>query len=670
MDDACKVVDIRMDADCEEAIQHIRNGEKYKYLLLGLREGPQLHLDDYGYMHEGVERTLSRLRSDQCYYMLYFDDHSAGKGELVLVAWLPRHIQNCESDLYHRALMIVKALLKVEHLLILNDGVVSSPTFKDSIRKTLACARNKNIVRVPALDHPIDVEGLGCLYFKRMFANRAKIAQIDAVTGKSTTHGELLRDSIRLAMNMKERGIGRGDIVTICSIDNDVVAMPTYATLFLGATVSALDVSFSLNDFVNSLGQIAPKIMFVESKAVDKVERALEIVGQKCELVVIGKADVHTPFSSLIQPVPGENDFRPIPAKSLLDTAYIVFTSGSTGVPKTICHNHHALQFQLRNFISTQFCWDLVLHYSTPYWTLYTKFLGMATILGTSRLIYPDFSEKSWHFTKYKVTFMFLSVSEITSMCAYERPRNVDLSGLKIMVGGNVINNDHLKKLEKVFYDTEIYLSYGMTEVPCGLTTFKPNTKLDRELKKKYPTSVGLSVSGLSYKIVDPETEEILGPNKKGELRIKTPFPLSGYFKVQPSSLWDSFGWLKSGDLAYYTEDHCFYVVDRIKNMFKYKDYHIVPSVLERALESHPSVRKAAVIGLPDEENGHLPLGVVILKSTQESVTGSVLQAFVDGKVADYERLRGGVKIVDKFPTTSTGKIRKWLLQNMIINAN
>lgn len=665
-----KVVDIKMENECEAAIREIKNGEKYKYLLLNLREGPFLHLTDFGYMYEGSDGLLAKLPMNRCYFILYYNDHPAGKGDLIFIAWIPKQIQNAESDLYHRALMILKTLINVEHILIMDDGFVNSQTFKDSIRKTLVCSTNKNIVRTPELKHPIDGEGLGCLYYKRMVKNRAKIAQIEGLTGKSTTYGELLRDSVRLAINIQDRGVGRGDIVTICSNDNNAVAVPTYATLFVGAVVSALDVTFSLNDIVNSLKQILPKIIFVESQVLDKFERAMEIVGLKCELIVFGDADIHTPFEDLIQPVNGENNFRPVPVKNLLDTAYVNFTSGSTGIPKTICHNHHALQYQLFNFISTQFCWDVILHYAAPYWTLYTKFIGMATILGTTRLIYSTFYDNYWHFAKYKITFIFFSVTEISTLCTYERPKHADFRGLKIMVGGNVMNNDHLKKVEKVFYDAEIYLSYGMTEIPCGLTTFKPNTKLDRELKVKYPTSVGLSVAGMSYKVVDPETEEILGPNKKGELRIKTPFPLSGYYKVQPSPLWDSYGWLKTGDLAYYNEDLCFYVVDRIKNMFKYKDYHIVPSVLERALESHPSVRKAAVIGIPDEENGHLPLGVVILKSPREPVTGTILQSFVDDKVADYEKLRGGVKIIDKFPTTPTGKIRKWLLQDMIINAN
>uniref|UniRef100_A0A1Y1JV57 AMP-dependent synthetase/ligase domain-containing protein n=1 Tax=Photinus pyralis TaxID=7054 RepID=A0A1Y1JV57_PHOPY len=666
----CNVTDITLDGECEEAVEEIRNGGKYKCILLTLREGSSLHLDECCRAHEEIEATLSKLQRNKCHYILYYDDHSAEKGELVLVAWFPPEIRNDETDLYYRALMIVKYILKVEHLLIMNDGIVSAQHFRDSVRKTLACDTNKNIVRFPEANHPIDEEGLGCLYYKKMMEHKEKIAQIVGMTGKTATYGELLRDSVRLAINLRNRGVGRGDIVTLCSCDNDVVAIPTYATLFLGASVCAFDVWYGVNDYVNSLRQTTPKVLFLEPSVVDKVERALEIVGQKCELVVMGETNVHTAFSDLVQPVLGENEFRPVPVVSLLDDAYIFFTSGSTGVPKSLCHNHLTMQYQTFNFITTDFCWDLILHYSTPYWTLYPKYLGVATLMGTTRLIYRAFYENYWHFAKYKVTMLFLSVTEISTLCTYERPKDIDLRGMDIIIGGNVVTNDHLKKIEKIFYDCQIFLSYGMTEVPCGLMTFKPKSELDRKLKAKYPASVGVSLPGLSYKIVDPETEEILGPNQKGELRVKTPFPLTGYFQVQPSPLWDSHGWLKTGDLAYYTEDRCFYVVDRMKNMFKYKDYHIVPSVLERALESHPSVRKAAVIGMPDEEYGHLPLGVVTLKSTQESITGAILRDFVDERVDDYQRLRGGVKIIDQFPTTSTGKIRKWLLHDMIVKAS
>ncbi|KAK5640265.1 hypothetical protein RI129_011076 [Pyrocoelia pectoralis] len=498
-----------------------------------------------------------------------------------------------------------------------------------------------------------------------MVKNKGKIAQIEGLTGKSTTFGELLQNSVRLALNMQEKGIEYGDIISICSNDNEDVPLTFIASLFLGVTVSALEPSFGLDDLINSLKQICPKMIFVEPKILEKIVEALTSNGLDCRIVVFGATERHTTFSDMIRPVDCENDFRPVPVTSLLETAYIVFTSGTTGIPKTIRHNHHSVQYQYFSLIQKNFCWDMLLHYSTPFWTLYTQFLGITIILGTTRVFYPTFYENYWDFVKYKITTAFFSVTEISTLCIHQRPKNLNLRGLKILIGGNVVHRNHLERIRTVFYDADLYVCYGFTEIPGTLTSFACK-KTDWELKSVNPTSVGTGFPGISYKVVDCVTEEILGPNKVGELRVKAQFPLGGYYKSHPISLWDSYGWLKTGDMVYYNDDRCFYVIDRVKHMFKYKDYHVVPRVLEEILESHPAVQRAAVVGVPNEEDGHHPLGFVVLKSSVEAVTSRILEDFVEQRVADYLRLRAGVKIVDKFPTTRTGKVRKWLLQERL----
>lgn len=144
---------------------------------------------------------------------------------------------------------------------------------------------------------------------------------------------------------------------------------------------------------------------------------------------------------------------------------------------------------------------------------------------------------------------------------------------------------------------------------------------------------------------------------------------MNGYYKMDSSDAWDSDGFLKTGDIAYYDEDHFFFIVDRIKELLKYQKWHISPVKLEAILLTHPTVLACIVIGIPHQVDGDHPMGVVVLK---ESAVGTVkeeeLQKFVDDQVGHHQKLRAGVKFIKKFPVTVTGKISRVQTKRDILN--
>lgn len=170
------------------------------------------------------------------------------------------------------------------------------------------------------------------------------------------------------------------------------------------------------------------------------------------------------------------------------------------------------------------------------------------------------------------------------------------------------------------------------------------------------------------FQIVDPETEETLGANQRGELRIKSTIQFNGYYNCDSSGAWDSEGWLKTGDVAYYDEDECFYVVDRLKEMLKFQAFHVAPAVIEGVLLTHPAVAMAIVVGIPDPVDGDHPVGVIVLKDPTKAVPEEEFVEFVSDKLDDRHRLRGGVKILKQLPVTATGKIRRKDIRDMVIN--
>ncbi|KAK4873445.1 hypothetical protein RN001_015474 [Aquatica leii] len=526
----------------------------------------------------------------------------------------------------------------------------------------------ENIISISPLDFTPDPRGVGCVLFDAMLKHKDDVAQIDGLTGEEDLYGNLLQRSVRVALALQKREIKYGDVISICSYHHLNSCTPVLAALFLGASFSGIDECLGAEDAAKSLIQIKPKIIFVQNETINMIEEALEHISHDAEIVVFGATNKHTPFSEFLKPSIGEENFSPVPAVTLTDTAMIFFSSGSTGEPKPICHNHASVLCQTANLISFGYDWKVSLEYTSPYWAPFGCFFITTTMLGNARLLYHEFDESiAWYFTKYKTSIMFLSITEALTMCKMGRPKDLSLDHLKyLIISGNVLNESQLKMIKKLFGEAHVLYVYAQSEIPNPLTIFKPKLESEQKLMEAKITSVGTGIPGISYKIV-AKNGQIVGTNQKGELRIKPNFPLGLFYKTDSSDLFDSDGWLKTGDLAYYDEDKCFYICGRIKDMFKYRCFRIIPSTIQTVILSHPAVSDAIVVGIPHETDGEHPMGIVVLKDEFKNVSAKDIEEYVDKRVHDSHRLRAGVKILANFIKTSTGKVRKYLIRDLII---
>lgn len=195
-----------------------------------------------------------------------------------------------------------------------------------------------------------------------------------------------------------------------------------------------------------------------------------------------------------------------------------------------------------------------------------------------------------------------------------------------------------------------------MTEL-CGASHCTP-----AEGKTKFG-SVGLLMPNLHCKVINPETGEILGPNQNGEICVKGPLVMMGYTKDPEATAKtiDSDGWLYTGDIGHYDDDEYFFIVDRIKELIKYKGFQVPPAELEALLISHPNVDDVAVIGVPDLEAGELPKAFIVRRG---DVTSGEIMEFVAKRVIPQKKLRGGVEFIDEIPKSPSGKILRRLLRN------
>jgi len=177
------------------------------------------------------------------------------------------------------------------------------------------------------------------------------------------------------------------------------------------------------------------------------------------------------------------------------------------------------------------------------------------------------------------------------------------------------------------------------------------------------PGSVGVTAPNTETMIVDPASGEPVGFDQDGEVWVRGPQVMKGYLnnEAATAATIDAESWLHTGDIGHVDADGHLYVVDRLKELIKYKGFQVPPAELEALLLTHPAIGDAAVIGLPDEEAGEVPVGYVVLKPGAEPSEEDIIE-FVAGKVAHFKQLRR-VTIVDAIPKSASGKILRRVLK-------
>lgn len=345
------------------------------------------------------------------------------------------------------------------------------------------------------------------------------------------------------------------------------------------------------------------------------------------------------------------------PAETL---AVLPFSSGTTGLPKGVMLTHTNLLSNLHQIRQAHEVWegDLFMN-QLPFFHIYgmTVLMGCSILAGATQVLASRFrpvDEFLALFERYRPT-LFLTVPLILQeFCHHPRVPEMDWSRMRYVNTGGAPMSPELQERFRQLTGITVIQGYGLTES-------SPTTHVV-PLDRVRVGTIGTPISLTEDRIADPETGRELPPGEVGELWVRGPQVMKGYYQDQEATaktLVD--GWLRTGDLARRDEEGYVVIVDRLKELIKTNGFQVAPAEIEHILVGHPAVRDAAVIGVQHPDRGEVPVAFVVRKEGA-TVTGEKLMDFAAKGLAKYKRL-SRVMFVEAIPRSASGKILRRVLK-------
>ncbi|XP_017890150.1 luciferin 4-monooxygenase [Ceratina calcarata] len=512
---------------------------------------------------------------------------------------------------------------------------------------------------------------LGQLILNQIRVHSGWVAQIDAYTRKTHTFKDILDISQRLAIALDKEGLRKDDRVAICSENNLEFSIVVCAAFYLGVTVCPLNPLYTERELKHALSISKPKYIFasvIGAKTVQNVAPQLDWLS-KLIMLTESKDNKLSSINSLISDITIPDNFKACSVDVNNHVAVISCSSGTTGLPKGVMLTDKNFLAVIQNIGAAQphnMCANVTCLALLPFFHAYSFSMILARLVfGNKNVILSRFDEKMFlrSIEKYKIENITLVPPLMVFLAKHPIVDKYDLSSIKeVWCGAAPLSEDIAKMVAKRLNIPTIKQGYGLTETTLAV--------LKSPIGSTKYGSVGKLVPGVSAKVIpidEGESNKPLGPNCVGELCFKGNVIMKGYCDNEEATTAciDKDGWFHSGDIGYYDEEGYFYVVDRMKELIKYKGYQVPPAELEAILLTCPGIQDAAVVGQPHEEAGELPTAFVV-KQEDSTLTAEDVANFVNERVSSHKRLRGGIKFVKDIPKTASGKILRRTLRDTL----
>ena len=473
------------------------------------------------------------------------------------------------------------------------------------------------------------------------------------------TYGQLAAGVDRVAAGLAARGFDRGDVFGILSPNLPEFPVAFHGVLRAGGVATTMNPLSSVDELAHQLSDADARYLLTIPQLLDTANEAASRAGVE-EVFVFGEAQGATPFSELLGAGGDPPDLGDLdPATAL---AALPYSSGTTGLPKGVMLTHRNLVANVVQFEAVDDGdEDDVLIAVLPFFHIYgmTLLVNAALRTGQTVVTMPRFDLEQFLqlMQDHRVNKAFLVPPILVALAKHPMVDQFDLSALVRIVSGAAPLGDELAAAVHARLGCEVKQGYGMTET-SPVTHFVPASVSPWT---KYG-SVGPVVPGVDAMLVDVETGDEVADGERGELWVRGPNVMTGYLGNDEATdhTLDADGWLHTGDVAVVDADGDFTIVDRVKELIKYKGYQVPPAELEALLLAHDDIADAAVIPVPDEEAGEIPKAYVVLKPDRQLSADDVM-AFVAERVAAYKKIRQ-VAFVDAIPKSSSGKILRRVL--------
>ncbi|MFF2040520.1 4-coumarate--CoA ligase family protein [Kitasatospora sp. NPDC058170] len=484
-------------------------------------------------------------------------------------------------------------------------------------------------------------------------------ALVDGITGETVSHARLATAVRRVAAGLAEAGVRRGDVVALFSPNTIGYPMAFFGATRAGATVTTVSSLATPAELAAQLSDSGTRWLVTVSPFLSTARQAAEKLAADgrplAEIIVLDGAEGHRSLADLLAATGPEPEVAIDPGE---DIAVLPYSSGTTGLPKGVMLTHRSIATNLaqtdalyRPKIGERILAVL------PFFHIY----GLAALLnqplrcGATVVVLPRFDLEQFCRTIEEQRVQALIVAPPIALALAKHPivDRFDLSSVEyLLCAAAPLDSELSEACARRLGLPHLLQGYGMTELSPVSHIVSP------EESDPSPGSVGRMVPSTELRVAALDgSGSDLGPGEAGELLIRGPQVMKGYFgrPSDTAATIDADGWLHTGDIGYVDGRGYLHVVDRVKELIKYKGYQVAPAELEALLLSHPQIADAAVIGVVDAEGTECPKAFVV-RAPGSTLSEQDVTAFVAGQVAPYKKVRS-VEFLEAVPKSAAGKI-------------
>ena len=482
-----------------------------------------------------------------------------------------------------------------------------------------------------------------------------KPALIDGPSGRTLTFGQLATGVASVAGGLVAREFAKGDALGVLAPNIPEYALAFHGAAMAGGIVTTINPTYTAQEIQHQLLDSSARYLVTIPMFLEIAQAAIEGTSVE-EIFVFGEAEGATPFSALMDAPLAEH----VPCNPD-DVVVLPYSSGTTGLSKGVMLTHRNL---VANLVQTegmlQIASDDIGIAVLPFFHIYGMQVLMngAVAQGTTLVTMPRFDLEQFlqicqdnHVTRY-----YLVPPIVLALAKHPLVDQYDLSDARQVFSGAAPLGAEIADEAGRRIGCEVVQGYGLTETsPITHATMPGDVR---------PGSIGVLTANMGCRIVDPVSGEDLGIDKDGELWVRGPNVMKGYLNNDEATAItiDQDGYLHTGDIGHVDEHGHYYIVDRLKELIKYKGFQVAPAELEALLLTHEAVADVAVIPVPDEEAGEIPKAFVVLKPEAEA-SKEDLQEFVANQVATYKQVRE-LDFVETIPKSASGKILRRILKD------